>query len=126
MDHELARRRAALVGERRVRDRPALRLGADEVLAWYEHVLEEHLVELLAAGHLAQRTYGDARGLHVADEVADALRLRRRRVRSCEQDAPARELGVARPHLLPVDDPPAVARFRARAERRQIRAGIRL
>src|SRR5262249_36914770 len=47
VDDELPRRGAALVGERRVGDRPTLVLPADEVLARDEHLLEEDLVELL-------------------------------------------------------------------------------
>ena len=53
-------RRAALVGERRVGDAPALVLGTDEVLDRDLDVVEEHLVELALAGDLAQRADLDA------------------------------------------------------------------
>src|SRR5206468_6808663 len=109
VDDELARRGAALVRERRVGDRPALVLPPDEMLARDEHLLEEDLVELLAAGHLAERAHGDARRLQVADEVADPSRPRRRGIRARQQDAPARELRVARPDLLAGDDPAVAA-----------------
>src|SRR5581483_1357239 len=85
-------------------------------------VLEEDLVELLAARHLAERAHGHAGRLHVADEVADALRLRRRRIRPGEEDPPARELRVARPHLLPADDPAVAMADGARPERGQVGA----
>src|SRR6185369_647753 len=87
VDDELTWRRPAFVRERRVGDPPAVVLGAHEMLAWDEDVLQEDLVELLAPGHLAERTDGHARLLHVADEEADALRLRRRRIGTREQDA---------------------------------------
>ena len=53
-------RRAALVGERRVRDPPTLVLRTDEVLDRHLDVVEEHLVELVLAGHLAERAHVDA------------------------------------------------------------------
>jgi hypothetical protein len=77
MDDHLPRVRAALVAERRLRDRPALVELADEMRARDAHVFEEYLVELLVAGHLLERPHGESRALHVEDEEADALRLRR-------------------------------------------------
>src|SRR5438445_592238 len=121
-----ARRGAALVGERRGGDRPALVLAADEMVARDEHVLEEDLVELLAPGHLAERAHGDARRLQVADEVADPPGPGRGEVRARQQDAPARELRVARPDLLAGHDPAVAAALGAGAERGQVgaRAGL--
>src|SRR5206468_11876970 len=126
VDDELARRGAALVGERGVGDRPALVLAADEMVARDDHLLEEDLVELLAAGHLAERAHGDARRLEVADEVADAPGPGRGGIRARQQDAPARELRVARPHLLAAHHPAVAAALGAGAERGQVgaRAGL--
>src|SRR5437016_7547975 len=54
MDDELSGCRAALVRQGRVRDRPALVLGPDQVLPRDDDVLQEHLVELLAARQLPE------------------------------------------------------------------------
>ena len=83
-------RRAALVGERRVRDPPALVLGADEVLDRHLDVVEEHLVELVLAGHLAQRAHVDARRVHRDREHRDALVRAARRGRCARARCPCR------------------------------------
>ena len=75
VDDELARVHAALVGERRVGDAPALVLRADELVVGDEHVGEEHLVELGLVGDLAQRPHLDAR--------ARACRRRRHEMPCC-------------------------------------------
>src|SRR5205814_5998359 len=126
VDDELPRRSAALVREGRVGDRPARMLRADELRTWNEDLVEEDLVELLAPRHLAEGANGHARSVHVADEVADALRFGSVGVGPGEEDPPARELRVARPHLLAGDDPAVAASLGAGAERRQVRAGARL
>ena len=64
--------------------------------------------------------------LHVEDEVGEAAVLRQRRVGAREQDRPARELGVARPHLLAADAEPVAVALGARAHRGEIAAGVRL
>ena len=113
MDDELARVHAALVGERRVRDPPALVLRPDDAVLGDEHVGEEDLVELGLVGDLAQRPDLDARRAHVDDEVGDALLLRRVGIGAGETHAPVGELRVARPHLLAVEHPTAVDARRA-------------
>ena len=62
-------RGAALVRQRRVRDRPPLVEPTDEMVLGHEHVVEEHLVELGLAGDLHERPDLDARRLHVDDDV---------------------------------------------------------
>ena len=62
-------RRAPLVRQRRVRDRPPVVQPADEVVVGHEHVVEEHLVELGLAGDLHERPDLDARRRHVDDQV---------------------------------------------------------
>ena len=110
--------------EGRAGDRPAIVLGADQLGARDEDTVEEHLVELFAARHLPERPHVHARRLHVADEVAESLGFRAAGAR--EQDAPARELRIARPHLLAGHRPAAGHRLGTRPERGQIRAGARL
>ena len=68
-----ARQRHALVAERHLREAPAVVLGADDVRGRNAHVGEEHLVELVRAGHLHERPHLDARRAHVDDEVRDAV-----------------------------------------------------
>ena len=123
---ELARRRAALVAERRLRDLPAAVQLADEVLGRHAHVVEEDLVELLAAGHLPQRPNGDARAVHVDDEEADALRLRRGADRCAPAGCPSGELRVAGPHLLAVDDEVVAVALGLAAQRGEVGAGVGL
>src|SRR5438552_682932 len=72
------------------------------------------------------RAAGDARRLQVADEVADPPGPGRGEVRARQQDAPARELRVARPDLLAGHDPAVAAALGTGAERGQVgaRAGL--
>ena len=105
-------RGAALVRERRVRDRPSVVQPADEMVVGHEHLVEEHLVELGVAGDLHERPHLDAGRLHVDDEVRDALVLRRVGIGAREADPPPRELRVRRPHLLPREQPAVVDRAR--------------
>ena len=92
----------------------------------HAHVLEEHLAELGVVGHLAQRTDGDAGRLHVDEQQADALVLRRVGLGAAEEEAPVGDVGVAGPHLLAVHDVVVAVTLRPGAERRQIgaRAGL--
>ncbi len=68
---------------------------ADQAVVGHEHVVQEHLVEHRVAGELAQRPHVDAGGLHVDEEVADALVLRHVRVGAGQADAPVGALGDA-------------------------------
>ena len=76
----------ALGHERRVRDGPTVVEAADHVVVVHARVVDEHLVEHRAAGHLPQRTDLDARLRHVELEVRDALVLRQVRDR-CARSA---------------------------------------
>src|SRR5207237_1041938 len=117
---------AALVRERGERDLPALVHRADHVRGRDADALQEDLAELRRAGQLAERTDRDPRAGHVEDEVGEPAVLRQRRVGTREEDAPARELRVARPHLLPADDEAVAVGLGAGAERGQVAAGVRL
>src|SRR5205807_7654198 len=81
-----------------------------------------HLVELCFVGDLAERTNLYAGRAHVDGQRRDALLLRRVGVGAREAQPPIRELGVARPDLLAVEDPAVVGRRRARGDRRQVTA----
>ena len=69
------------------------------------HVSEEDLVELGFTGDLVQGTNVDALGLHVQQEVRQALVLGLVRIGPGHQHPPPRHMGQRRPDLLAVDDP---------------------
>src|SRR5207249_5799074 len=118
--------RAALVGERVHRDAPAPVLRSDHVVARDRDGVEEDLVELGATRQLPERPDGDARRLHVDDEVGDAPVLRGRRVRAGEADRPPREPREARPHLLPREAVAVALAVGPGADRRQVGTGAGL
>ena len=72
---------AALRGECRLRDPPAVVLAPDHVLGGIAHIGEEELAELGPAVRLPDRPHLDAGRLHIHDEVGDAAVLRRARDR---------------------------------------------
>ncbi len=65
--------------------------------------VEEDLAEVDAARRVAQRPDRDARGVHLAEQVADALALRCVGIGAHEHEAPVGDRGHAGPHLLPGD-----------------------
>ena len=123
---EEEREPGALVHERRQRDLPAVALAPEQVRIGDPCLLDEQLVELRLAGDLTQRADLDVVLLHVHQEVAETLVLRRLGVGPRDEHAPLRVLGAARPHLLTGDDPLIAALDRARLQRREVRAGLRL
>ena len=79
------------------------------------------------AGDLPQAADGHAVAVHRDDEHRHALVLGHVDVRAREQQAVGGELGVRRPHLLPVERPDAVVvLLRAGLHRGEVRAGGRL
>jgi hypothetical protein len=102
----------------------------NHVLVRDEHVVEEDLVELRAAGRHPQRPDRDALGVHVDDHHRDAVVLGRVRVRAHSGEAVAGVLRAAGPDLLAVDQP-ARARLpvhsgRPRPDARRVGSGARL
>ena len=95
----------ALEVERRLGDRPAVALAADEVGGVAHRVVEEHLVEDGVAGHLAQRPDGDAGLVEREREPRDAGVLGHREVGAGEEHPVVGLHRHAAPHLLAVDDP---------------------
>ena len=77
-------------------------------------------------GDRHERADLDPVGLHVHDEIGDAPVLRQLGVGAREADAPARELRVARPHLLARQHPATLDRHGSRGQAGEIgaRAGL--
>src|SRR3954453_21064501 len=109
------------------RDGPAVAALPHECARRYSYVVEEHLVEVgvLRIDQFWQRPAGDARRLHVDDEHADALVLRRVRLAAHEAEAIAGVVCAGGPDLLAVDDPVVAVEDGARAQPGQVAAGVR-
>ena len=69
-------------------------LGTNPVRGWNTHVVEEHFVEVVFAGHFGDRYNGDAGRVHRKDEVGDPLLLRSVDISSCDENP---ELGMIGP-----------------------------
>src|SRR5262245_8859702 len=119
-------RGAALEAQRHVRDAPAVVLLADELLGRDAHVGEEHLREVALALQRRQRAHVDARQVHGHDHPADALVLRRARVRAHQQLAVVGDLAERSPDLVAVHDVVIAVAHRRRLQRGEVRAGGRL
>ena len=94
----------------------------------HAHVGEEHLVEVaeVLVGELGERPALDARRLHVDDQRADALVLRRVGIGAHEAEAPVGVVRARRPHLLAVDDELVAVEHGARLQAREVAAGAGL
>ena len=93
----------------------------------HDDVVEEQLAELRVTGDLGHRTQLDARASacrRSASRCPDAWAASV--VRAGQHAAPARELPPGHPGLLPADDEVVAALDRARAQRREVRAGVGL
>ena len=112
--------------ERGARDEPALAALADDPVLRRPGVGEEHLVEVGAARHLAQRPHLDARLLHGNQQVGDAGVLRRLGLRAAQTEHVVGRLRRRRPDLLPVDHPLVADELGAGLERSQVAARARL
>src|SRR5262245_21510355 len=116
---------AALVGEDRHRDPPALADLADQVLLRHAGVLEEDLAELALAGDLAQRPHRDAGGVELAEDERDAA-VAVPRIGAAEHEDPVGPWTESGPHLLAVQDEVVAVEHGAGLERRQVTARARL
>ena len=116
------RQRYTLVAQGDFGQFPATVLRPDEVVGGDADVSEEDLVESVLASHIDEGAHLDTRCAHRADEVRDARMLRRGRIGARQHDAPFREMGVAGPHLLPVDDVVVAVALGRGAQRRQVGA----
>ena len=115
-----------LVAQRCPCDRPAGVGLANHVLVGHEQVVEEHLVEIRATGHLPQWPHLDLGGLHVDDHRGDAGVLGRLGVGTHSGQAACAVVRPTGPHLLPVDLPPAVHPGGPGLDGRGVRAGFGL
>src|SRR4051812_12456445 len=116
----------ALVAEQELGVVPALVLLPDEVLGRHAHVVEEDLVDLLAAVDGADRAHRDAGRLHVDEEEGDALLLLYRHVGAGEHEDPVGVLPERRPGLLAGDDVLVAVALCRRLERGEVGAGAGL
>src|SRR5215207_4634723 len=116
----------ALVAEQELGVVPALVLLPDEVLGRHAHVVEEDLVDLLAAVDGLDRADRDAGRLHVDEEEGDALLLLRRHVGAGQDEDPVGVLPERRPGLLAGDDVIVAVALRRRLERGEVGAGAGL
>ena len=123
---EAEAQRQALVHERRDADLPALVDAPEDLRLVDAHVVEEDLVELGIARDLPERLHRDARELHVEQKVGDPLVPGRAGVGPREQHHPVGHLGERGPYLLAVDDPGLAVSDRARLERGEVGARVRL
>ena len=118
--------RDAFIGQRVAADLPAAVHLAEHHVVGDEHVVDEHGVEHRVAGELPKRLDLDPLGLHVEQEVGDALMLGRAGVGAGQQRTPLRELRAGGPDLLPGDAPTAVDLRGLGGEAGEIRARTRL
>ena len=89
-------------------------------------LVEEHLVERRAAGHLAQRPDLDAGRLHVDDEAGEALVLGQVGVGAADDLADVAVVGAGGPHLLAGDDPLVAVALGLGLQAGEVGAGARL
>ena len=118
--------RRPLVHQRRERHGPALVDVAEAVVVGHPHLVEEHLVEGGAAGHLAQRPHLDAGRVHVDDEAGEALVLGQVGVGAADDLADVGVLGARGPHLLAGDDPLVAVALGLGLQAGEVGAGARL
>ena len=89
-------------------------------------LVEEHLVERRAAGHLAQRPHLHAGCAHVDDEPGEALVLGQVGVGAADDLADVAVVGARRPHLLAGDDPLVAVALGLGLQAGEVGAGARL
>src|SRR5689334_22712795 len=82
---------APLEHQGRDRDLPALVQRPNQVFLGYGYIFEEHLVEVTVAIEQYQRPHCDPRCFHIDEEIADAVMLRRLRIRAHQQKTPIRK-----------------------------------
>ena len=87
------------------------------------HLVEEALVELGLTGHLKQRSYIDAGGVHVHEERRDALVFRNIGVGARNDETIGSNVRESGPHLLTRHNPLITVTFGASRQRRDVRSG---
>ena len=97
--------RGPLIAQGVNRDPPTIVDLAQTVAVGYADLVEKHLVEIGAAGHLTERPNVDPRHRHVDHERGESSMLRSLVVRSAQELSEVGVLGPRRPDLLAGDDP---------------------
>ena len=118
--------RGPLEHESGVGNRPTLVEVTDDVCRRDTGFVDEDLVEERLAGHLDQRTHGDARLVHVDREVGDALVLRGIGIGSGDEHAHVGDLAAGGPDLLAGDDVLVTVLLGLAGEAGEVRSGARL
>ena len=130
IDHQVEVRGAGDVGalevERGRAHVPAAILVANAVGGGHAHVLEEDLVEADVVDHVREGARGDAGGLHVDQEVGDALVFGRVGIGAGEQDHPVALVGAGGPDLRAVDHVVVAVADGARLQAGEVGAGAGL
>src|SRR5579883_1258253 len=94
----------ALEHQRSDRHLPSLVLLADKVFLRHSYVLEKDFIKASCSGHLNQRSHGDARAVHVNQQVAQTLMLWGMGVGANKQDTHVGAVCLGGPDLLSVHD----------------------
>ena len=116
----------ALVAQRAHHDAPAAIHSADDVVGRRTRVGEEHLGELAAAGHVADRAHFDTRLIHRHQHHRDALVLGDLTVRAAQHVDPIGVSTERRPNLLAVDHPLIAIAHSRGAQAGEVAARLRL
>src|SRR5262249_49208951 len=121
-----ARHHLALPGEGRPRDPPAVPDLTHALGVGDARPVEENLVEVDLAAHVAQRPHLDAGLVQVEQEVRDALALRRVGIGAGEEHGEVGPVRPGGPDLLARHDPLVAVVHRGGRQRRQVRASAGL
>ncbi len=116
----------AFVAEQELRHVPAAVLLVDAILHRHAHVVEEHLVQVMAVVDRDDRAHRDARRLHVHQQERDALLpLRRVRIGAHEDKTPVGMMRGGGPDLLPIHHVVVAVAFRRCLQRGKIGSSAR-
>ena len=105
---------------------PAHSLFADEVLNRHPDVIEKHLVRVMLLVERDDGPNSDTRRGDVDEQQRNACLLARLRRCPHEAEHHCRDMGVARPHLLAVEDIMVAVADRAGGQAREVGPGSRL
>ena len=104
---------------------PAPVFLAHHIGARHPHIVEQHLVEFVAAGHIDDGAHGYAGRFHIHQHEADAPVLGGVGVGAGQQHYPVGAVGQRRPDFAAVDYQVVAVAHGAGAQRGQIGAGLR-
>jgi len=90
------------------------------------YLFKEYFVEMFMPVRQDKRTHGNARRLHINQEIANAVVFRRIRIGAHQHENPVRVLRAGGPDLLAIHDKIIAVIHRARLQASEIRASPRL